>query len=87
MRRKGLALLLVDQTAQRQGVGLFADVPVRCPGELAETRLLELRFELPDVLVAAAERRCARAALCERTVQQRRRLAARTTRLMPVCRR
>ena len=36
MRRKGLALLLVDQTAQRQGVGLFADVPVRCPGELAE---------------------------------------------------
>ena len=36
MRRERLALLLVDQAAQRQGVGFFADVPVRCPGELAE---------------------------------------------------
>jgi hypothetical protein len=35
-RRKRLALLLVDQTAERQGVGLVANVPVDHPGELTE---------------------------------------------------
>ena len=35
-RRERLALLLVDQTPQRQGIGLVADMPVRRPGELAE---------------------------------------------------
>ncbi len=35
-RRERLALLLVDQAAQRQRIGLLADVPVRRPGELAE---------------------------------------------------
>ena len=35
-RRERLALLLVDQTPQRQGIGLLADVPVGRPGELAE---------------------------------------------------
>ena len=34
--RERLALLLVDQTPQRQGIGLVADMPVRRPGELAE---------------------------------------------------
>jgi len=32
-----LTLLLVDQAAQRKCVGFLADVPVRRPGELAET--------------------------------------------------
>ena len=36
-RRKRLALLLADQTAERQSIGLIADVPVGCPGELTET--------------------------------------------------
>ena len=35
-RRERLALLLVDQAPQRQGIGLLADVPVGGPGELAE---------------------------------------------------
>ena len=34
--RERLALLLVDQTPQRQRVGLLADMPVGRPGELAE---------------------------------------------------
>ena len=33
---KRFALLLVDQAAERQGISLLADVPVRCPGELAK---------------------------------------------------
>ena len=36
VRRERLALLLVDQAPQRQGIGFVADVPVRRPGELAE---------------------------------------------------
>ena len=35
-RRKRLALLLIDQAPQRQGIGLVADVPVGGPGKLAE---------------------------------------------------
>jgi len=35
-RRKRLALLLVDQTPERQGIGLVPDMPVRRPGQLAE---------------------------------------------------
>src|SRR5208337_1226577 len=35
-RRKRLTLLLIDQTSQRQGIRLLADVPVGHPGELAE---------------------------------------------------
>ena len=31
-----LALLLIDQALKRQGIGLVADVPVRCPGQLPE---------------------------------------------------
>ena len=34
--RERLALLLVDQAPQRQGIGFVADVPVSRPGELAE---------------------------------------------------
>ena len=36
MAAKRLALLLVDQAPQRQGIGLLADMPVGRPGELAE---------------------------------------------------
>ena len=36
-RRERLALLLVDQPSERQGIGLVADVPVGYPGELPET--------------------------------------------------
>jgi hypothetical protein len=36
-RRKRLALLPVDQTPERQGIGLVPDMPVRRPGQLAET--------------------------------------------------
>ena len=35
-RRERLALLLIDQTPQRQGIGLVADMPVRRPGQLPE---------------------------------------------------
>ena len=35
-RRKRLALLLVDQTPERQGIGLVPDMPVRRPGPLAK---------------------------------------------------
>src|SRR4029077_2780197 len=35
--RKRLDLLLVDQTSERQGIDLIADVPVGYPGEVAET--------------------------------------------------
>src|SRR3954470_12176671 len=35
-RRKRLALLLVGQTPERQGIGLVPDMPVRRPGQLAE---------------------------------------------------
>ncbi len=35
-RRKRLALLPVDQTPERQGIGLVPDMPVRRPGQLAE---------------------------------------------------
>ena len=34
--RKRRALLLVDQTPERQGIGLVPDMPVRRPGQLAE---------------------------------------------------
>ena len=30
-------LLLIDQTLKRQDIGLLTDVPIRCPGQLAET--------------------------------------------------
>ena len=36
MRGKRFSLLLVDQTAQRKDVGLIANVPVRCPCQLAK---------------------------------------------------
>ena len=35
-RRKRLALLLIDQTPERQGIGLVPDMPVGRPGQLAE---------------------------------------------------
>ncbi len=35
-RRQRLALLVVDQTPERQGMGLVADMPVGRPGQLAE---------------------------------------------------
>src|SRR3984893_7412970 len=35
-RCERLALLLADQTSERQGIGLVADVPVRRPGQLPE---------------------------------------------------
>jgi hypothetical protein len=35
-RRKRLALLLVDQLPERQGIRLVPDMPVRRPGQLAE---------------------------------------------------
>jgi len=35
-RRKRLVLLLIDQTPERQGIGLVPDMPVRRRGQLAE---------------------------------------------------
>jgi hypothetical protein len=35
-RRQLLALLVVDQTLERQGMGLIADMPVSRPGQLPE---------------------------------------------------
>ena len=35
-RRQRLALLMIDQAPQREGIGLVADMPVGDPGELAE---------------------------------------------------
>ena len=32
------ALLLVDQTLKRQGIGLFADMPIGSPGKLTKGR-------------------------------------------------